>query len=127
MPTTKRAKAPAKCFNRYSHYQFCLRPKAGGTAFMLEAMGDVLDGVIDMTVAYLGTADPSAWDYFCGRIPEVQVRLRPLELPAELRQGSYEYDPTIQAQFRAWMNELWAAQDAVVHKCTRTTSSHNRP
>lgn len=105
---------PAKRFKSNSQYDFCLRPKAGGTAFMLEAMGDVLDGVIDMTIAYAGTADPSAWDYFCGTIPEVRVRLRPLALPPELKNGSYENDPEIQARFRDWMNALWAAKDAEI-------------
>ena len=105
---------PAKRFNRNSQYEFCLRPKAGGTAFMLEAMGDVLDGVVDMTVAYVGTADPSAWKYFCGRIPEVRVRLRPLELPADLQKGSYEHDPELKNRFYQWMNELWAAKDAEI-------------
>lgn len=107
---------PAKRFNRNSPYHFCLRPKAGGTAFMLEAMGDVLDGIIDMTVAYVGAADPSAWDYFCGRIPEVRVRLRPLELPAHLQHGSYENDPEYQARFQTWINGLWAEKDAEIAK-----------
>lgn len=105
---------PAKRFNRNSAYRYCLRPKAGGTAFTLQALGDVLDGVLEMTVAYIGIHDPSAWEYLCGRIPEVRVRLRPLELPPKLQQGDYENDPDHRARFRAWMNDLWAAKDAEI-------------
>lgn len=105
---------PAKRFNRNSAYRYCLRPKAGGTAFMLHAMGDVLDGVLEMTVAYVGVDTPSAWDYACGRIPEVRVRLRPLPLPEQLQQGDYQNDPAHRERFRAWMNDLWAAKDTEI-------------
>lgn len=105
---------PAKRAARESPYRTMLRPKAGGTAFMLEAMGDVLDGVVELIVAYEGTDSPTIWDYLCGRFPAVRARLRPLDIPASLRRGDYQNDPDYAARFREWLNALWAERDAEV-------------
>lgn len=99
---------------RQSPYVTMLRPKAGGTAFMLEAMGDVLDGTVELMVAYHGVEAPNFWDFLCGRIPEVRARLRPLEVPPPLRRGDYRNDPEYAQRFRAWLNQLWAQRDAEV-------------
>jgi 1-acyl-sn-glycerol-3-phosphate acyltransferase len=95
-----------------SPYRLLLRPKAGGTAFTLQAMGDVLDGVLDMTVAYAGTPEPKFWDFVCGRIPHVYLKLRPLEVPEHLRGGDYQNDPDYRTRFRAWIEDHWARKNA---------------
>jgi hypothetical protein len=57
-------------------------PKAGGVAFVLEAMGDALHAVLDVTIAYpAGT--PTMLDLLAGRIPEVVIEVRELPIPAE--------------------------------------------
>lgn len=104
----------AKRRARRSPYQTMLRPKAGGTAFMLEAMGDVLDAVVELIIAYRGLDEPTIWDYWCGRIPEIRVRLRPLDVPAELRHGDYRGDPEYAERFRHWLNAVWAERDREV-------------
>lgn len=105
---------PAKRRAQQSPYRFLLRPKTGGTAFTLEAMGDVLDGLLDMTFAYVETPDPTFWDFVCGRIRKVRIQLRPLVLPAELAHGDYQNDPVFRERFREWMNRLWAEKDAKI-------------
>ncbi|MEQ8797832.1 MAG: acetyltransferase [Salinisphaeraceae bacterium] len=105
---------PAKRASRQSPYRTMLRPKAGGTAFMLNAMGDVLDGVVELMITYPGVDRPSAWDYACGRMPPVHAVLRRLDIPEALRRGDYENDPDYAERFRAWLNELWAARDAEI-------------
>lgn len=97
-----------------SPYRLMLRPKAGGTAFTLQAMDDVLDGVLDMTVAYTGSPEPTFWDFVCGRIPHVYIKLRPLEVPAHLRGGDYQNDPAFREAFKAWLEEIWAEKDEEV-------------
>lgn len=97
-----------------SPFYTMLRPKAGGTAFMLEAMGDVLDGTVELMIAYRGTGKPSFWQYLCGQLPEVRVRLRPLAIPASLRRGDYRNDPEYAQRFRDWLNAVWAERDAEI-------------
>ncbi len=76
---------PAKRAAADSPYRTMLPPKAGGTAFAVNAMRDVLDGILDMTVAYIDTPEPKFWDLLCGRIPEVVVRVRYLARPGRTR------------------------------------------
>lgn len=102
---------PAKRAAADSPYQTLLPPKAGGTAFAVNAMRDVLDGILDMSVAYVDTPNPSFWDLVCGRIPEVAIRVRYLAVPADLAAGDYVADPDYRARFKAWLDELWAGKD----------------
>lgn len=97
-----------------SPYRLLLKPKAGGTAFTLQAMHDVLDGVLDMTVAYTDTPEPTFWDFVCGRIPRVYIKLRPLEVPESLRNGDYQNDPEFREAFKAWLEEIWTNKDEEV-------------
>lgn len=97
-----------------SPYRLLLKPKPGGTAFTLQAMADVLDGVLDMTVAYTGTPEPTFWDFVCGRIPHVYLKLRPLEVPEHLRGGDYQNDPDFRAAFKEWLEGIWVEKDEEV-------------
>ena len=92
-----------------SPYTHLLRPKAGGVAFVLDALGGVLRGVLDVTLAYpAGT--PSVWDLVFDRIPLVRLHVRELAVP-DVR-GDYENDPAFRARFQEWINDLWAEKDA---------------
>jgi 1-acyl-sn-glycerol-3-phosphate acyltransferase len=66
---------PEKHARQGSPYVHLLRPKAGGVAFVLEAMGDVLRGVLDVTIAYPG-GRPTLMDLLCDRVGEVRVEVR---------------------------------------------------
>lgn len=97
-----------------SPYASLLPPKAGGTAFTLNAMHDVLDGVLDMTVAYVDTPEPKFWDVLCGRIEEVVIRVRRLDMPEPLLEGDYMGDPEYRQRFKTWLEQLWAEKDREV-------------
>jgi len=97
-----------------SPYQTMLPPKAGGSAFAINAMDGLLDGVLDMTVAYVNTPAPTFWDFVCGRIPDVVIRLRQLQVPERLRHGDYNADADYRQAFKTWLEDLWAKKDAEV-------------
>jgi 1-acyl-sn-glycerol-3-phosphate acyltransferase len=105
---------PVKRAAANSPYATLLPPKAGGTAFAINAMRDVLDGVLDMTVAYVDIPEPAFWDFLCGRIPRVAIRVQPLAIPNDLRVGDYGADPDYRARFKAWLESLWAEKDIEV-------------
>ncbi|KRE88435.1 acyltransferase [Frateuria sp. Soil773] len=93
-----------------SPYRFLLRPKAGGVAFVLDAMGDALHAILDVTVVYPGGA-PSMMDLIAGRVRDIRVHVRELPIDAGLR-GDYEKDAAFRGHFQAWMNALWLDKDA---------------
>lgn len=93
-----------------SPYQHLLRPKSGGFAFALSALGEQLDGLLDVTIVYCDGAR-GFWDYLCGRVGRVVVEVRPLQLPESLRSGSYENDQEFRVRFHTWIGQLWTEKD----------------
>jgi 1-acyl-sn-glycerol-3-phosphate acyltransferase len=102
---------PAKQAEQASPYRYLLKPKAGGVAFVLAAMGEQLDAVLDVTVVYPGACIPGFWDLISGQVPRVIIDIRTLELAPALWQGDYENDPVFRTYVQDWVNGLWAAKD----------------
>lgn len=92
---------------RCSPYQHLLRPKSAGVAFVLNAMGQQFDAILDMTIAYPAGRRANFWDYLCGRISHVSVRVDRLPVPEDLASGNYQEDPDFQQRFQLWMTALW--------------------
>lgn len=97
-----------------SPYKALLPPKAGGTAFAVNAMHEVLDGVVDMSVAYVNRPEPTFWDLLCGRIATVAIRVQYRPVPDELRSGDYAEDPDYRTRFKAWLSDIWDEKDVAV-------------
>ena len=92
-------------------YRHLLKPKSGGVAFVLDAMGEGLHAILDVTIVYpAGT--PSLLDLLANRIPEVRVRVRQRAIPDALIHGDYQADRAFRAQFQQWMNGVWREKDA---------------
>ena len=102
----------AKHAAQASPYSDLLKPKAGGVAFVLAAMGEQLDAILDVTVVYPGNRIPGFWDMLCGQVPEVIVDIRTRELDPSLWQGDYENDPVFREKIQTWVNQLWIEKNA---------------
>lgn len=102
---------PAKHASQASPYRHLLKPKSGGVAFVLDAMGEGLHAILDVTIAYPG-GRPSMVDLMANRVPQVRVHIRQRPIPAELAEGSYQDDRAHRARFQQWMNGLWEQKDA---------------
>ncbi|WP_287597075.1 acyltransferase [Thermomonas sp.] len=93
-----------------SPYRHLLKPKSGGVAFVLDAMGEGLHAILDVTIAYPG-GRPSLVDLLADRVPEVRVQVRQRPIPAELAGGDYQNDREFRVRFQQWMNGLWREKD----------------
>ncbi|WP_051362116.1 acyltransferase [Solimonas soli] len=102
---------PAKHQRQQSPYRHLLKPKSGGFAFTLSALGEQLHSLLDVTIVYPDGAR-GFWDFLCGRTGRVIVDVRQLEVPHELFEGSYESDAEFRARFHTWIASLWSAKDA---------------
>ncbi|OOG40789.1 acyltransferase [Rhodanobacter sp. C05] len=92
-----------------SPYRHLLRPKAGGVAFVLDAMGDALHAILNVTIVY-PNGPCTMMDLIAGRIRDIRVRVRELPIHDELR-GDYEGDAVFRARFQTWVNALWGEKD----------------
>jgi 1-acyl-sn-glycerol-3-phosphate acyltransferase len=101
----------AKKVEQDSPYSHLLRPKAGGVAFVLAAMGEQLDAVLDVTVVYPQQRIPGFWDLISGQVPRVIIDIKTRELDPALWQGDYVNDPLFREKIQNWVNQLWIEKD----------------
>src|SRR5690606_25432773 len=94
----------AKKAQQSSPYSRLLKPKAGGVAFVLAAMGEQLDAILDVTVDYPSERIPGFWDLLCGRVPRVIIDIQTRDLDPALWQGDYENDPLFREKVQGWVN-----------------------
>lgn len=104
---------PAKHAKQQSPYRHLLKPKAGGIALALNAMGDKFRAILDATIVYPDGA-PNFWDFLCGRLRRVIVRVQSLPVPEHLMQGDYAADAATREAFAVWVRQLWRDKDAQI-------------
>lgn len=92
-----------------SPFKHLLRPKAGGVAFVLAAMGEQLTSILDVTISYSPKAE-ALWDFLCGRVSCVRVRIRQIPITEEIM-GDYFDDEDFRNNFQEWVNRLWEQKD----------------
>jgi 1-acyl-sn-glycerol-3-phosphate acyltransferase len=96
-------------------YRHLLKPKAGGGAFVRDAMGSALHSVVDASIAY-PAGIPTMLDLLSGRIPEVRVDIRERGIPEELLSSDYEHDSAARVRFQRWVNAIWTDKDALLER-----------
>lgn len=101
----------AKRQEQQSPYRHLLKPKAGGVAFVLAALGEQLDALLDVTIVYPGDKAPGFWDLLNGSISRVIIDIQVRELDPALWDGDYENDPAFRQTVQAWVNQLWLEKD----------------
>ncbi|MFZ9311025.1 MAG: acyltransferase [Arenimonas sp.] len=104
---------PAKHSQQQSPLPALLKPKSGGMAYALDAMGRGLHAILDVTLHY-PNGIPGMADLIADRIKHVQVDVRLRPIPEALRAGDYENDRAFRAQFQQWMNGLWQDKQAIL-------------
>jgi 1-acyl-sn-glycerol-3-phosphate acyltransferase len=101
---------PAKHASQQSPYKHLLKPKAGGLALALNAMGDKFQAILDVTIVYPNGA-PTFWQFLCGRVPRIVVRMRRLPVPQHLMGADYGGDAAVREAFAQWVQQLWREKD----------------
>lgn len=106
--------------NLESPYRHLLKPKAGGLAFTLDAMGEQFAGVIDISVAYQPPPPGQSllWSWLCGRQSNliVQAQVQPVPEVAGVDRASRK-------RFQNWVNDLWANKDEQLDRLKARTQA----
>ncbi|MBU1170307.1 MAG: acyltransferase [Proteobacteria bacterium] len=100
---------PEKHLRQQSPFSHLLKPKAGGIAFILGSMGDMVTGIVNVTIAYPEGAK-SFWQFLCGQVRQVKVNVELIPVSEDII-GNYFEDEGFRERFQAWVNRLWGNKD----------------
>lgn len=103
----------AKHERQQSPYKYLLKPKAGGIAFALNAMGDKFQSLLNITIVY-PDGIPTFWDFLCGKVKTVKVRVSEEPIPEEFARKDYNNDEAFRYEFQQWTHDLWKDKDALI-------------
>ncbi|KEK29922.1 acyltransferase [Shewanella xiamenensis] len=93
-----------------SPYRHLLRPKAGGIAFTLSAMGEQFTNLLDVTVVYPDAPDDVLFGVMNGKVRKIIVRVRALPVP-QVDATRYFSESEYRVEFQRWLNQVWSEKD----------------
>jgi 1-acyl-sn-glycerol-3-phosphate acyltransferase len=96
-----------------SPYKHLLRPRTGGIAFVIASLGEQLDAVIDVTLAY-PKGDITMWQFLRNRVPRITIRARRLEVSPEFRTAAITEPGPARDHFKAWLQSVWQEKDQLL-------------
>ncbi|TMO53132.1 acyltransferase [Pseudoalteromonas phenolica] len=105
---------PEKHSRQKSPFKNLLKPKAGGIAFVMQAMGEQINQIVNVTIHY-PDGIPTFMDFASGKVKRVQVHVETQGADDKLI-GDYSADNQFRVQFQAELNTLWQQKDAQLEK-----------
>jgi 1-acyl-sn-glycerol-3-phosphate acyltransferase len=102
---------PVKHDRQQSPYRYLLKPKAGGMALALSALGDQMSCLLDVTIHY-PDGNPTFMDLCSGRLRRIVVHVHKREIPHEAFTRDYENDAEFRESLQTWTAALWTRKDA---------------
>lgn len=100
----------AKHKQQQSPYKHLLRPKSGGLALVINALGEKFHSLLNITIVY-PDGIPTFWEFLSGKVSRVTVRIQTTEIPGKFLQGDYADDPVFREAFHQWIQQLWQEKD----------------
>jgi 1-acyl-sn-glycerol-3-phosphate acyltransferase len=106
-----------------SPFQYLLKPKSGGISFVLDAMGEHLTKIVDVTI-YYPEGIPNFSDFLSGQIGIVHVDVHTLDIATELGHINFS-DRNDKIIFQKWLTDFWHNKDARLEKIQQLYSTQN--
>lgn len=98
-----------------SPYRYLLRPKAGGIAFTLSAMGEQFTNLLNVTLVYPEAGSDPLSEVMHGKIKKITVKVEILPVP-EVDNKRYFSEAQYRVEFQRWLNQLWEEKDEQIHQ-----------
>ena len=95
-----------------SPYKNLLKPKEGGMALALSVIPSI-KFLIDITIIY-ESPKRSFWDYLCGRLKNIKIFVKKIEIPKEFLNEKLAEDDRLRTNFKAWLNNIWKDKDDLI-------------
>ncbi len=93
-----------------SPYKHLLKPKAGGIGYVMGSMGQQMQQLLLVTVAYKNKV-PTVWGYLSGDFQEAVVTCEKIVIPYTLLNKNYQTDDKFKTELFKWSETLWYKQD----------------
>lgn len=97
-----------------SPFQYLLKPKSGGMSFVLDAMGEHLTKIVDVTI-YYPDGIPNFSDFVCGQVENVHIEIHTLDIAEELGHINFS-ERNDRIVFQKWLTKFWHDKDARLAK-----------
>ncbi|AAZ28101.1 MULTISPECIES: acyltransferase [Colwellia] len=93
-----------------SPFQHMLKPKSGGISFVLDAMGEHLTKIVDVTI-YYPDGIPNFSDFIYGEVEKVHIDIQTFDIASELGHINFS-DRNDRIAFQKWLTQFWHDKDA---------------
>lgn len=93
-----------------SPFEYLLKPKAGGVGLVLGSMGEQMNQLLLVTLAYENKV-PGMWDYLSGNFLGAVLKCEKIVIPDTLLNKNYQTDEKFKAELFKWSQDLWYKQD----------------
>ena len=92
-----------------SPFTYLLRPKAGGVGVTLSTM-PFISTLLDFSISY-ASETKTFWDFLCGNMSEIRIRVRKLDIPEHLLNKDYSTQIEYREELKKWLYEIWESKD----------------
>ena len=103
-----------KKIDQGSKFNNLLDPKSGGIGLTLTTM-PYIKLLLDFTIFYEGPRR-SFWDFLCGRMSKVTVKVKEIEIPQDLLGKNYEEDSNFRLELKSWIENIWSEKDKYIEE-----------
>jgi len=97
-----------------SPFKHLLKPKSGGISFVLDAMGEHLTKIVDVTI-YYPDGIPNFSDFVYGQVESVHIEVNIFDIAEELGHINFS-DRNDKIVFQKWLTQFWHDKDARLGK-----------
>ena len=95
--------------DQQSPFKNLLRPKAGGIGIALSTM-PFITTLLDFSISY-ESKTKSFWDFLCGRMSVISIKIRVIEIPKNLLGNNYSKEKGFRDDLKDWLYEIWEAKE----------------
>jgi len=78
-------------------------------------LGEKFNSLLDITIVY-PDGIPTFWEFLCGKVKRITVRMKTIEIPQHLMHGDYEDDPAFRDVMHQWVQQLWKDKDMQIQR-----------
>ncbi len=93
-------------------FKHLLRPRAGGTGYVMTILGNQINYILNLTIKY-PDKHTQYWDLVTGKIHDIYVHIEAIPV-TEIQRGDYINDQKFRANYQSWLTALWQNKDQML-------------